>query len=50
MWFLNDDFNKFNINETIDICKKYNFFSCGINLNTFLIPLSSTNLLKMIFK
>jgi len=33
--FLNDDFNKININETIDICKKYNFFSCGINLNAF---------------
>ena len=33
--FLNDDFNKVNINETIDICKKYNFFSCGINLNCF---------------
>ena len=33
--FLNDDFTKFNINETIDICKKYNFFSCGINLNLF---------------
>ena len=33
--FLNDDFNKININETIDICKKYNFFSCGINLNFF---------------
>ncbi len=33
--FLNDDFNKFSINETVDICKKYNFFSCGINLNSF---------------
>lgn len=33
--FLNDDFNKININDTIDICKKYNFFSCGINLNYF---------------
>jgi len=33
--FLNDDFIKFNIDETIDICKKYNFFSCGINLNFF---------------
>ena len=33
--FLNHDFIKFNINETIDICKKYNFFSCGINLNLF---------------
>ena len=31
--FLNHDFTKFNIDETIDICKKYNFFSCGINLN-----------------
>jgi glycerophosphoryl diester phosphodiesterase len=33
--FLNDDFTKFNIDETIDICKKYNFFSCGINFNLF---------------
>ena len=33
--FLNDDFNKINIKETIDICKKYNFFSCGIYLNVF---------------
>ena len=33
--FLNDDFTKFNIDATIDICKKYNFFSCGINLNFF---------------
>ena len=32
---MNDDFIKFNIDETIDICKKYNFFSCGINLNLF---------------
>ena len=33
--FLNDDFTKFNIDETIDICKRFNFFSCGINLNFF---------------
>ena len=33
--FLNDDFNLISINETIDICKKYNFFCCGINLNSF---------------
>ena len=33
--FLNHDFTQFNINESIDICKKYNFFSCGINLNLF---------------
>ena len=37
--FLNHDFTQFNINETIDICKKYNFFSCGINLNFFSIPI-----------
>ena len=29
------NFTKFNIDETIDICKKYHFFSCGINLNFF---------------
>ena len=33
--FLNDDFNKINIIDTVDICKKYNLFSCGINLNFF---------------
>ncbi len=33
--FLNDDFYKINLKDTIDICKKYNFFSCGINLNFF---------------
>ena len=33
--FLNDDFNKINIKDTVDICKKYNLFSCGINLNFF---------------
>ena len=32
--FLNDDFNKTSLNDTIDICKKYNLTSCGINLNT----------------
>ena len=33
--FLNDSFNKINIKDTIDICKKYNFFSCGINYDYF---------------
>ena len=33
--YLNDDFNKININDTIAICKKYNFFSCGIDLNYY---------------
>lgn len=33
--FLNDSFSKINIKDTIDICKKYNFFSCGINFNSF---------------
>ena len=33
--FLNDNFSKINIKETIDICKKYNFINCGINLNVF---------------
>jgi glycerophosphoryl diester phosphodiesterase len=33
--FLNDSFNKINVKDTIDICKKYNFFSCGTNYNYF---------------
>ena len=33
--FLNHNFNKINIKETIDICKKYNLFCCGININYF---------------
>ena len=33
--FLNEDFNKTSINDTIEICKKNNFFSCGINYNFF---------------
>ena len=33
--FLNDDFSEINLYDTIDICKKYDFFSCGINLKSF---------------
>ena len=33
--FLNDSFDKINIKETIDICKKNNLFSCGINYDFF---------------
>ena len=33
--FLNDNFNKINVRDTIDICKKYNLFSCGINYNNY---------------
>jgi len=33
--FLNDNFSKINIVDTIDICKKYSLFSCGINFNDF---------------
>ncbi|MBD1147266.1 hypothetical protein IDH28_00360 [Pelagibacterales bacterium SAG-MED31] len=33
--FLNDDFSLINPKDTIDICKKYNFISCGIDLNSF---------------
>jgi glycerophosphoryl diester phosphodiesterase len=33
--FLNDDFKKFDVGQTVDICKKYNLFSCGININFF---------------
>ena len=33
--FLNDDFSKINLNDTIDICKRYDFFSCGTGLESF---------------
>ena len=33
--FLNDDFSKINLNDTINICKKYGFFSCGTNFESF---------------
>lgn len=33
--FLNDDFSQIKLYDTIDICKKYNFFSCGIDLKSF---------------
>ena len=32
---LKDDFDNININDTIDICKKNNLFSCGINYKIF---------------
>ncbi len=33
--FLNHDFSKITLKDTIDICKKYDFFSCGIDLDSF---------------
>ena len=33
--FLKDNFDNININDTIDICKKNNFFCCGINYKLF---------------
>ncbi len=38
--FLNDDFGQINLDDTIKICKKFNFFSCGVNykyLSNFII-------------
>ena len=32
---LKNDFDNFDIKDTIDICKKYNLFSCGINYDLF---------------
>ena len=33
--FLNHDFNQINLKDTIDICKRYDFFSCGISFESF---------------
>ncbi len=33
--FLNHDFSQINLNDTIDICKRYDFFSCGTDYKTF---------------
>ncbi len=33
--FLNDDFSCINLNDTIDICKRYDFFSCGVGFKSF---------------
>ena len=33
--FLNDDFSKITLKDTTDICKRYDFFSCGTDLESF---------------
>ena len=33
--FLNDDFSKITLKDTIDICKRYDFFSCGTDIESF---------------
>ena len=33
--FLNEDFSKITLKDTIDICKSNDFFSCGIDLESF---------------
>ena len=33
--FLNDDFSKITLQDTKDICKKYDFFSCGTDIESF---------------
>jgi len=33
--FLNNDFSKITLEDTKDICKKYNFFSCGTDIESF---------------
>ena len=33
--FLNDDFSKITLKDTTDICKRYDFFSCGTDINSF---------------
>ncbi len=33
--FLNDDFSKITLKDTTDICKRYDFFSCGTDLDSF---------------
>ena len=33
--FLNDDFSKITLKDTIDICKRFDFFSCGTDIKSF---------------
>lgn len=33
--FLNDDFSKITLKDMTDICKRYDFFSCGTDINSF---------------
>jgi len=33
--FLNDDFSKITLKDTTDICKRYDFFSCGTDIESF---------------
>ena len=33
--FLNDDFSKITLKDTTDICKRYDFFSCGTDIKSF---------------
>ena len=33
--FLNHDFSKITLKNTTDICKRYDFFSCGIDIESF---------------
>ena len=33
--FLNDDFSRITLKDTTDICKRYDFFSCGTDIQSF---------------
>jgi len=33
--FLNDDFSTITLKDTTDICKRYDFFSCGTDIDSF---------------
>ena len=51
--FLNEDFSKITLKDTIDICKRYDFFSCGTDLesctDSLVKELTNSNILVTVY-